>query len=215
MNYVRRVGCSAAIAALALYLAMPLMRAAAAEEGGSDILSRDAILRDADIPSLGNADGDLTIVEYFDYQCPYCKKTAPLLARIAKEDGKIRLVAKDWPIFGPVSSYAARIVLAAKYQGKYVQAHEAVMNAKGKLTEDAVRKLMTKAGVDVTKATNDLKEHQAELDKVVARNTTQAQAFGFLGTPAFIIGTFRVASALSEAGFRHAIADARKAAAAK
>lgn len=208
MKRVRRVAYSVAIAALAFCLALPVF---AAEEGGGDILSRDAILRDADIPTMGNADGDITIVEYFDYQCPYCKKTAPLLARIAKEDGKIKLIAKDWPIFGPVSSYAARIVLAAKYQGKYQQAHEAVMNAKGKLTEDGVRKLMAKAGVDVAKATSDLKEHQAELDKAVARNTTQAQAFGFLGTPAFVIGTFRVASALSEAGFRHAIADARKA----
>ncbi|HBF53796.1 MAG TPA: disulfide bond formation protein DsbA, partial [Afipia sp.] len=59
---------------------------------------RESVLRDPDVPSMGNPQGDITIVEYFDYQCPYCKKVAPELARIAKEDGKLRIVMKDWPI---------------------------------------------------------------------------------------------------------------------
>ncbi len=182
---------------------------------GGGILTRDAVLRDAEIPVLGNPDGDITIVEYFDYQCPYCKKVAPLLAKVVKQDGKVRWVLKDWPVFGPVSSYAARMVLAAKYQDKYQAAHEALMGAKTKLTEDKVRDVLAKAGVDVARAAADLETNRKTLDSLMSRNTTQALAFGFLGTPSFIIGTFRVPGVLEEAGFRAAIADARKAAAQK
>ncbi len=73
-----------------------------------DILSRDSVLRDPDIPSLGNPNGDLTVVEFFDYQCPYCKKMAPDLAKLVQEDGHIRVVLKDWPIFGDASSSPPR-----------------------------------------------------------------------------------------------------------
>jgi protein-disulfide isomerase len=187
--------------------------AAYAQEGG-DPITRDAVLRDPDIPAMGNPQGDITIVEWFDYQCPYCKKTAPVLARIVKADGKIRLVHKDWPIFGEVSFYAARMVLAAKYQDKYTAAHDAVMAATGKLSEDMVRQSLVKAGVNVPKATADLESHRKEIDALLARNNTQAEALGFNGTPSFIIGTFRVPGVLQEAGFKQAVADARKAAAA-
>jgi protein-disulfide isomerase len=188
---------------------------APAQDAGGDILSRDAVLRDPDIPDLGNPQGDITIVEYFDYQCPYCKKTAPELAGVVREDGKVRLVLKDWPIFGPASAYAARMALAAKYQGKYEQAHDALIVAKGKLTDTTVDGLLGKAGVDVAKTTADLAAHRQEIDALLARNDAQARAFGFQGTPGFIIGTFRVPGSLNTAGFKRAISDARKAAAPK
>ena len=92
------------------------------------MLTKDAVLRDADNPVLGNPQGDITIVEYFDYQCPYCKKVAPELAKVVKDDGKIRLVPKDWPILGDPSKYAAKLVLAAKFQNKYQAAHEALIS---------------------------------------------------------------------------------------
>jgi len=103
----------------AIAVALLSLSAAAFGEQSADILSRDSVLRDPEIPSLGNPKGDLTIVEYFDYQCPYCKKVVPELAQLAKEDGNIRLVMKDWPIFGDVSVSAAKLALAAKYQNKY------------------------------------------------------------------------------------------------
>jgi protein-disulfide isomerase len=176
-----------------------------------DSLSRDAVLRDPEIPSLGNPNGDITIVEYFDYQCPYCKKVAPVLAKIVKQDGKIRLVKKDWPIFGDVSKYAAQMVLATKYQNKYQQAHEALIGARGALSEDAVRRILGEAGVDVAKAADDLKANQAAIDALLVRNNAQAEGLGFNGTPAYIIGTFRVPGVLEEAGFRAAVKDARAA----
>lgn len=176
-----------------------------------DVLSEDLVLRDPDIPAAGNRDGDITIVEYFDFQCPYCRKTHPILKEVIKEDGKVRLVSKDWPVFGGVSIYAAKMTLAAKYQGKFVEAHDALIEAKTGLTEPKVRQLLTKAGVDVDRAIGDLAANAKAIDAILARNNTQAQAFGFLGTPAFIVGKFRVAGGLDAAGFKQAIADARKA----
>jgi protein-disulfide isomerase len=202
--------------AVTVWLALAVSAApqlARAQAPGDDILSRDAVLRDPDIPSLGNHQGDITIVEYFDYQCPYCKKTAPDLAQVVAEDGKVKLVLKDWPIFGAASTYAARMTLASKYQDKYEAAHDALIAAKAKLTEAAVDDLLGKAGVDVARASADRDTHAAEIDALLARNDAQARAFGFEGTPGFIIGTFRVPGALNTAGFKRAIADARKAAA--
>lgn len=179
-------------------------------EQSTDILSRDSVLRDPDIPSLGNPKGDLTIVEFFDYQCPYCKKTVPELAQLAKEDGNIRLVLKDWPVFGPVSVAAAKLVLASKYQDKYAEAHAALIGADTKLTESNIQEILAKAGVDVARATADLQTHQKTIDDLLARNSAQAEAFGFEGTPGFIVGTFRIPGALEMNVFKQVIADARK-----
>jgi protein-disulfide isomerase len=199
--------------AVALSFAAALSSPAHAQSAGADTLSRDAVLRDPDIPDLGNPQGDVTIVEYFDYQCPYCKKAAPDLAQVAREDGKVRVVLKDWPIFGPASAYAAKMALASKFQNKYEDAHDALIAAKAKLTEAAVDDLLAKAGVDVAMATADRTTHAQEIDALLARNDAQARAFGFRGTPGFIIGTFRVPGSLNAAGFKQAISDARKAAA--
>jgi protein-disulfide isomerase len=177
----------------------------------NDPLSRDRVWSDPDIPPLGNPDGDLTIVEYFDYQCPVCKKVHPDLMRVIAEDGKVRLVSRNWPVFGALSGYTARMVLAAKYQGKYVQAHEALFAAKRRLTETVARQLLAAAGVDMVRAGRDLDANRAAIDAVLARNQTQAVAFGFLGTPAFVVGKFRVNVGLSAENFKRVIADARAA----
>jgi protein-disulfide isomerase len=201
-----------ALAIAAALVAASVSVPAWAQAAAGDILSREAVLRDPAIPDLANAQGDVTIVEYFDYQCPYCKKTAPELAQVAKEDGKVRIVLKDWPIFGPASAYAAKMALASRFQNKYEEAHDALIAAKTKLTEAAVDDLLAKAGIDVAKAAADRAAHAQDIDALLARNDAQARAFGFQGTPAFIIGTFRVPGSLNAAGFKRAIGDARKAA---
>jgi len=188
------------------------LSAVALGEGFDDTLSRDAVLRDPEIPVLGNPDGDLTVVEYFDYQCPYCKKLAPDIAQVVREDGKIRLVLKDWPIFGAVSRSAAQLALAAKYQNKYQEAHDALIVAKEKLSDANIPELLTKAGVDVEKAKQDLQAHQKTIDDVLTRNDKQADAFGFQGTPGFIVGFFRVPGVVEMKVFKQIIADARAAA---
>jgi protein-disulfide isomerase len=186
--------------------------AAALGEGFDDTLSRDAVLRDPEVPVLGNPDGDLTVVEYFDYQCPYCKKLSPQIAQVVRDDGKIRLVLKDWPIFGAVSKTAAQLALAAKYQNKYQEAHDALIGAKEKLSDANIPELLTKADVDVERAKQDLQAHQKTIDDVLVHNNAQADAFGFQGTPAFIVGFFRVPGVVEMKVFKQIIADARAAA---
>ena len=201
----------AAVAAFTLSLGAIISLVPGARSESADAF-RESVLRDPDVPSIGNAQGDITIVEYFDYQCPYCKKVAPVLVKLAREDSKLRIVMKDWPIFGGASQYAARMVLAAKYQDKYHEAHAAMIGASTKLSEDVVQKLLGEAGIDVDRAGRDLETHRPAIEALLVRNNEQAEAFGFQGTPAFIIGTFRVPGVLNEAGFKQAIADARAAA---
>lgn len=193
----------------AIALAAVALSAVASATAEEDILSRNSVLRDPDIPSLGNPKGNLTIVEYFDYQCPYCKKVVPELAQLAREDGNIRLVLKDWPVFGAVSVSAARLVLASKYQNKYAEAHAALIQADAKLTETNIPEILAKAGVDVAQATADREAHQKTIDDLLARNNAQAEAFGFEGTPGFIVGTFRIPGVLEMKVFKQVIADAR------
>ncbi len=196
-------------------LAAGLVSEAAAQEPSSDLLSRDSVLHDPAVPVAGNAEADFTIVEYFDYQCPFCKKVEPVLRQVVAQDGHIRLALRDWPIFGDVSRYAAAMALAAQFQGKYPQAHDALIGAKTRLSEPVVRDLLQGAGIDVAKAAADLEAHRKEIDALLRRSDAQARAFGFPGTPGFIIGTFRVPGVLTAEGFRLAIKDARAAAAAK
>lgn len=193
-------------------LSVSLPFQAHAEDAGADPLSESSILRDPDIPTLGNAHGDITIVEYFDYQCPYCRKISPELAQVVHDDGHIRLIFKDWPIFGGPSIYAARLVLASKYQGKFAEAHQALISLHDKLSEDKVDTALSGAGIDLARAKADLSSNHDAIDAILARNHEQAVGLGFRGTPAFIIGHFRVPGAPDAAAFRQAIADARSAA---
>ena len=182
---------------------------------GETVLTEALVLRDPDIPVAGNADGDITIVEYFDYQCPYCRKIEPELRQVVQDDGKVRLVLKDWPILGEISVVAARMALASKYQDKYLAAHEALIGVNSKLTEPRIRELLAGAGVDLDRLNRDLAANGKAIDAILARNSGQATAFGFRGTPSFIVGKFRVPGVLTMADFERVIADARKAAAKK
>ena len=180
-----------------------------------DVLTEALVLRDPEIPSAGNLAGDITIVEYFDYQCPYCRKVEPELRQVVQDDGKVRLVFKDWPVLGPASVTAARMALASKYQDKFIQAHDGLIAVDSKLTEARIREVLAGAGVDLDRLDKDLVSNSAAIDAIIARNKDQATAFEFKGTPSFIVGKFRVPGVLTMAQFGQAIADARKAMAAR
>jgi protein-disulfide isomerase len=195
--------------------AAPQAVRAAGDADEETVLTEALVLRDPDIPVAGNADGDVTIVEYFDYQCPYCRKIEPELRQVVQDDGKVRLIWKDWPILGPVSLVAARMALAARYQDKYVRAHEAMMAINSKLTEPRIRDVLADAGIDIDRLNGDLVTNAKGIDALLARNNDQATAFGFKGTPSFIVGKFRVPGVLTMEEFGQVIADARKAAAKK
>ncbi|MBR1188780.1 DsbA family protein [Bradyrhizobium sp. AUGA SZCCT0240] len=175
------------------------------------VLTEALVLRDPDIPAAGNPDGDISIVEWFDYNCPYCRKIAPEIAQVVQDDGKVRLVLKDWPILGEVSKITARMALAAKYQDKFMQAHEAMIGVSSRLTEARARELVAEKGIDMDRLNRDLTTNAKAIDAILARNHAQAEAFGFRGTPSFIVGKFRVPGILTMAEFEMVIKDARKA----
>ncbi|HVX79058.1 MAG TPA: DsbA family protein [Bradyrhizobium sp.] len=191
--------------------AMP--RVASAET--DNVLTEALVLHDPDIPVAGNPNGDVTIVEYFDYECPYCRKLEPELRQVVHDDGKVRLIWKDWPILGPMSIVATRMVLASRYQNKFIQAHDALMALNSRLTEPRITETLAGAGVDMDRLNRDLAANEASIKAIVMRNNEQATAFGFKGTPSFIVGKFRVPGILTMEEFGQVIADARKAAAAK
>jgi protein-disulfide isomerase len=185
--------------------------AATARAGAAEEPDEASVLRDPDVPVAGNADGDIAIVEWFDYQCPYCRRLEPELRQVVQDDGKVRLVLKDWPILGPVSVVAARMALACRFQDKYLQAHDAMMGVASKLTEPRIDELLAGAGIDVERAKRDLKEKAGSIDALLKRNNAQAEGLGFRGTPSFIVGKFRVPGVLTMDQFTQVIADARKA----
>ncbi|MBR0834467.1 DsbA family protein [Bradyrhizobium manausense] len=186
-------------------------RFALATTDDDEVLTEAKVLRDPDVPVAGNPDGNISIIEWSDYNCPYCRKLEPELRQVVQDDGKVRLVLKDWPILGPVSVTAARIALAAKFQGKYHQAHDAMMGVSSRLTESRINELLASVGVDMDRLKSDLAAHGKDIDVVLKRNNDQAEAFGFRGTPSFIVGKYRVPGVLSMNEFEQVIADARKA----
>jgi protein-disulfide isomerase len=180
-----------------------------------EVLTEALVLRDPDIPVAGNASGNISIVEYFDYQCPYCRKVEPELRQVVHDDGKIRLIWKDWPILGPMSVTASRLALASRYQDKFIQAHDALIAVNSKLTEAKIREALSGAGVDMDRLDRDLASQASAIDATLTRNNDQATAFEFRGTPSFIVGKFRIPGVITMAQFGQAVSDARKAAAAR
>src|SRR4030088_3527271 len=167
-----------ALGAGAVMLGLDIAQGSAlAQSNDETVLTEALVLRDPDIPVAGNSEGDITIVEWFDYQCPYCRKLEPELRQVIKDDGKVRLVWKDWPILGPASVYAARLALATKYQGKLAEAHAALIGLDVKLTEPGARERLAKAGIDVDRVLAALETNQDAIAAVLKRNDDQATAF--------------------------------------
>ena len=175
------------------------------------VASEAAALHDPEAPVVGNINGDVTIVEWFDYQCPYCRRLEPTLRQVVYNDGGIRLMLKDWPVLGPISAAAARMALACSYQGKYDQAHDALISGDARLTEPRIDELLADGGIDVDRARRDLAANAGAIEALLARNNEQAEGLGFEGTPSFIIGKFRVPGALTREDLKRVIADVRKA----
>lgn len=167
------------------------------------------IIFDPALPVLGNPAGDVTVAEFFDYACPYCKVIHPELKRIVKEDGGIRLVMKDWPINGDLAEYASRMVLAADRLGLYAPAHSAVMEVAGGLTMRRIDDAMRAKKIDVGKVRDALDIHLVEIDALLARNRQQARALSLPGTPAFTIGKNLYRQPLRAGDIRRTVDEAR------
>lgn len=164
---------------------------------------------DPAIPALGNPSGDVTIVEFVDYQCPYCKLCYRELAKLLAEDSDIRLVMKDWPIFGDASLYAARMALAAAGGAYYGRVVEAFMTNERRLSERRTDALLRDIGIDLGALRENLALRQADTDLLLARNATQAADFSLAGTPALLVGGVLYRHGLPLADLRKAVAKAR------
>jgi len=188
-------------------IALPLQRASAGEP---EDISDDTIFNDPETPTAGNAAGDIIIVDFFDYNCPYCKTSAPSLEKLVKADGHIKLIYKDWPILTKTSLIGAQLALGAGYQDKYLEAHHALMNIPGYgISEDAMRAAVAGAGIDMERLQADLQMHGETIINLLKRNLAIADTIGLRGTPGFLIGPFKVNEALNYQGFQRAVADAR------
>ena len=173
------------------------------------------VFADADVPVLGNPEGDVAIAMWFDYQCPFCKKVEPEMMRVVREDGRVAVLLKDWPIFGKLSEKAARTVWSSRRQKPLEPVHAGLMAIEGRPTDDRVDAILTAAGIDRQRLEVDVAADHDAFDALVARNGAQADGFGFRGTPAFVIGSFVFGGVLDADGFRQAIADTRAEAAAR
>jgi protein-disulfide isomerase len=169
----------------------------------------DEVMFDPANPVLGNPEGDVTIVEFFDYQCPYCKANHPVLNEVVEADGNVRLVMKDWPIFGAPSVRAAQLALGAASLDAYLTANDALMATEGRLDDSLIEETLAEAGLDVAALDAAYGENRDTWDGLLTRNGAQAAAFQLRGTPAFIIGTVIYPGAMDKAGLENAIAMAR------
>ena len=169
--------------------------------------NRAALFDDADSPVVGNTAGDVTVVEFFDYQCGYCKRVFPSLMKSLKDDGGVRLVLKEFPILGPQSRYAATAALAARKQGKYSPFHMALMSVRGALTEETVDAVARSVGLDIPTLKNDMSD--PAIRKAIEKNFALASALDIRGTPAFVIGDQLVPGAIDLETLRNLISEAR------
>ncbi len=163
---------------------------------------RDELFNDPASPVGGNPQGDVTVVEFFDYQCPYCKRVLPSIRALLAEDGNLRYVFKEFPILGKASVFAARAALAAHRQGKYLEFHMAVMPA------TRVMRLAKTAGLDVDRLRRDMADRT--IDDSIRRNLELARALDVNGTPAFVIGDTVVPGAVDIDTLRSLIARERQ-----
>lgn len=168
---------------------------------------RDSLERDPADPVLGNPQGDVTIVEFFDYRCPYCKQVTDALMKVVQADGKVRLVLKEYPILGPPSVQAALAALAAQRQGKYAEMHLALMSHRGTLDDKGLEKLAADLKLDLPRLKADM--DRPELKQRLQAVLLQGREIGATGTPAFIIGDRLIPGAVDADALRAAIAEAR------
>ncbi|SMH26153.1 DsbA family protein [Mesorhizobium australicum] len=146
----------------------------------------EEIFRDPASPVGGNVEGSVTLVEFFDYNCPYCRQMMPVMEQAVAADPQLRIAYKEFPILGPDSVFAAKAALAANLQGGYAKFHKALFEVKSRITEAVVLKVAANVGLDVERLKTDM-EGTAIRD-TVDRNLQLAQDLGITGTPVFIAG---------------------------
>ena len=213
-----------ATATLVVLLTAGVLNASAATVGATDrkakaiaaeqppVLSlQDALIHDAASPMLGNPHGDVTIVAFVDYNCAYCKRSEADLEALLADDPQVRVIYKDWPILAKTSVAAAKVAIAATWQGKYAEMHQALMRMKAHPANDADISQAAGRGrrrrhpAEIATST----QRDGEIVALLKRNFQEADALQLKGTPVYLIGPFITASPLDLPQFKQIVADAR------
>lgn len=182
--------------------------ATAARQAEQLVALRDDLVNGPSTMVVGNPDGDVTLVEFFDYRCGYCKRVAPSVMTLVEEDPNLRFAMMEFPILGEESVYAARAALAAAEQNMYWEMHAALINFRGSYTEDSIRAIGADIGLDADRLIADMES--PEIDAIINRNYELAEALGINGTPAFIVGETLVPGAISLEALQDLIAEERQ-----
>ena len=171
---------------------------------------RDEIERDPASPVAGNPQGDVTVVEFFDYRCTYCKKVFPSIASLLASDSNVRYVFKEFPILSPESETGARAALAVWQHApdKYFAFHSRLMALRGDLTKERILRVVEDLGIDPGPVETDM--GSPKFSDEIRRNHELAEALGIRGTPGFVIGGQIVPGAIDLDSLKQMIADARK-----
>jgi len=171
---------------------------------------------DPHTPVGGNPKGDVKVVEFFDYQCPYCKGVQPAIDKLLKDDHHVKFIYKEFPILGEISTEATKAALASVKQGKYLKFHDALMkapfshNANPPADEKLLWKTAKDAGLNIDKLKKDMKD--PEIEKIVDGNLKLGATIGVRGTPMFVINDKMYPGAMEYAQFKSAVDDAHAAA---
>ena len=167
---------------------------------------QDELLHDPVSPVSGNPKGEITVVEFYDYRCGFCKQAASAVTELQKEDPRVRVVYKDFPILGEPSELAAKAALASQAQGKHQAFHEALLASHDDMTKEAILKIAADVGLNTKRLETDMADPKWQA--VIEKNRALAQELGISGTPGFIVGTELVPGALDLNGLKELIARA-------
>jgi protein-disulfide isomerase len=193
----------------AIYLALPTVVIAQSPPFIS-LETQKHILAIPGVPTLGATHADVTVVEYFDYNCPFCKALAPAFSPFIDKDHAAAVLFKEWPVFGGVSIYAAQSALAANYQDKYLHAHDALMSAPRLAEKQQVDSALRAAGIDMAQLQKDLIAHKEAIDSLLKRNDAEARGLGLRGTPGVLVGRQIVSGISDLAALQSAVAFERR-----
>ncbi len=167
---------------------------------------QDDLLHDPTSPVSGNPKGEITLVEFYDYRCGYCKRAASAVTELQKVDSRVRVVYKDFPILGEPSELAAKAALASQAQGKHQAFHEALLASHADMTKDEILKIAVSVGLNAKRLEADMADPKWKA--VIDKNRALAQELGISGTPGFIVGNELVPGALDLNGLKELIARA-------
>lgn len=209
MKFIRLLGLGAAL------LIMPLGPGAFAQKAANEApvgsgIEKSDFFKPGFAPVRQAGAYDLTIVYFFDYQCPTCRKYHADVSRALKEDQRVRVIYRDTPMLGDRSDAAAYAAIAAKFQGRHDAMHDALMSTSGPLDAAALRAAADRAKVDWERLQRDIKLHKSRIDDLISWNFELATEAGVYGTPAFIVGNALANGALDYAGLKGEISDARR-----